>query len=91
MFQVLEVEMEDSRREIVRAPKQGLEMFESEVALLAWLKRRSLVPVPRLCCVVRQSPTESHTFAVMEKLPGDCLMNVFGGLSYEDKVDSQPT
>lgn len=88
---MLEVETEDGRWEIVRAPKQGLEMFKSEVALLAWLKRRSLIPVPRLHCVVRQSPTESHTFAVMEKLPGDCLMNVFGGLSYEDKVDSQPT
>ena len=91
MFQVLEVEMEDGRREIVRAPKQGLEMFESEVALLAWHKRRSLVPVSPLHCVVRRSATESHTFSVMEKMPGDCLMNVFGGLSYEDKVNSQPT
>ncbi|KAI0695065.1 kinase-like domain-containing protein [Cerioporus squamosus] len=83
---VLEVELEDGRREIVRVPLQGVERFESEVALLAWLSRRSPIPVPRLRCVVRRSTTELHTFAVMEKLPGNCLTNVFGRLSYDDKV-----
>ncbi|RDX51276.1 hypothetical protein OH76DRAFT_1481564 [Lentinus brumalis] len=84
---VLEVELEDGRREIIRALVQGhdSEMFESEVALLAWLSRRTLVPVPRLHCVVPRSMTEPDTFAIMQKLPGDCLMNVFGGLSYPDK------
>ncbi|KAI0695053.1 hypothetical protein C8T65DRAFT_833279 [Cerioporus squamosus] len=84
---VLEVGLADGRREIVCAFMQahGSELFESEVALLAWLSRRTLVPVPRLRCVVRRSVMEPHTFAVMEKLPGDCLMNVFGGLSYADK------
>ncbi|TFK85291.1 kinase-like protein [Polyporus arcularius HHB13444] len=84
---VLEVELENDRREIVRAPVpgRGTEMFEREVALLAWLSRRTLVPVPRIRCVVLRSANEPHTFAVMEKLPGDCLMNVFGGLSYADK------
>ncbi len=56
---MLEVELEDGRREIVRALVQGhdSEMFESEVALLAWLSRRTLLPVPRLRCVVGRSTT----------------------------------
>ncbi|RDX51309.1 hypothetical protein OH76DRAFT_323385 [Lentinus brumalis] len=81
------VELEDGRQEIVRALAldHGTELFECEVALLAWLSRLTHLPVPRIRCVVRRLADEPHTFAVMEKLPGDCLLNVFGGLSYADK------
>ncbi|TFK86473.1 kinase-like protein [Polyporus arcularius HHB13444] len=89
---VLEIELEDGRREIVRAPVQGQElsawsqdMFESEVALLSWLSERTSLPVPRIRCVVRRSECEPQTFAVMEKLPGDCLLNVFGDLPFSGK------
>ena len=90
---MLEVELEDGRREIVRAPIHqdpsttwSPNMLESEVALLGWLSERTTLPVPRLRCVVRPSMSEPWTFAVMEKLPGDCLMNTFGDLSLSTKA-----
>ncbi|RPD52968.1 hypothetical protein L226DRAFT_511093 [Lentinus tigrinus ALCF2SS1-7] len=84
---VLEVELEDGRREIVRAPIGAREilLFESEVALIEWLSQRTTIPVPRIRCVVRPDTAELRSFAVMEKLQGECLMNVFGGLSFADK------
>ncbi|RPD53357.1 kinase-like protein [Lentinus tigrinus ALCF2SS1-7] len=91
---VLEVELEDDQRVIVRVPPEPSPTptaesaacypatFESEAALLVWLHERTSLPVPRVHVVIHRSEEEPNTFLIMEKIRGDCLMNVYGGLPY---------
>ncbi|KAI0751935.1 phosphotransferase enzyme family-domain-containing protein [Daedaleopsis nitida] len=93
----LEVELEDGQQYIVRVPilpssekdnayvARSLEKFNCEVALLAWLTEETSLPVPHVYHVVCSSPDDSCTFAIVEKLPGRCLLNVYGGLPYSEK------
>ncbi|KAI1791882.1 hypothetical protein LXA43DRAFT_382885 [Ganoderma leucocontextum] len=94
---VLEVEYEDGQEDILRMPKaaafgsngeitQDLALFTREVGLLQWLKANvASLPVPRVLAVLRHSDSEPYTFALIEKMPGDCLMNVFGELPFDIK------
>ncbi len=95
--QVLQVEYDDGHEDILRMPEavtssngettQDLTLFTREVGLLQWLKASiASLPVPRVLAVVNPSDSQPYTFAVMEKLPGNCLMNVFGDLPFDIKV-----
>ena len=97
MTQVLELEYEDGHEGILRMPRavmssdgeihQDVTLFTREIALLQWLKANvASLPIPRLLVVVHSSDVEPYSFSVMEKLQGDCLMNVFGDLPFDVKV-----
>ncbi|KAI0808352.1 hypothetical protein C8Q74DRAFT_131080 [Fomes fomentarius] len=93
----LEIELEGGEQAIIRMPvfqssddttsvyvSRSPEKFDSEIGLMGWLAQRTTLPVPRirrLVCV----PEESQPLAVIEKLPGDCLLNVYGGLPLASK------
>ncbi|KAI1791881.1 hypothetical protein LXA43DRAFT_382845 [Ganoderma leucocontextum] len=93
---VLEVEYDDGHQDILRMPEaasnsngeivQDLSLFIGEVALLQWLEVNvTALPIPRVLTVVHHSDGEPYTFAVIEKMPGDCLLNVFGGAPFDIK------
>ncbi|PIL24598.1 hypothetical protein GSI_12482 [Ganoderma sinense ZZ0214-1] len=93
---VLEVEYSDGHQAIVRMPTatsnsdgdivQDLSWFTREVALLQWLEANEVaIPVPRVLATVHGSESEPYTFSVIEKMSGDCILNVFGALSFDIK------
>ena len=60
--------------------------FEGEVGVMQWLKERSSIPVPEIYNVTRGSTAGQATFVAMERIPGECVLNVFGNLTYPVKV-----
>ena len=62
--------------------------FESEVGVMQWLKEHSSIPAPRIYHVGRGSTAGQATFVAMERMPGECVLNVFGDLSYAVKVSA---
>ena len=65
---------------------RSLEKFHSEMGLLAWLAQRTTIPVPRVRHLANASPGASCTFAVIEKMQGECLLNVHGQATFSAKV-----
>ena len=96
---MLEVELDDGRQEIIRVPVPSsydsdgdlmgprLPTFESESALLIWLKKNTRLPVPTVKHLVYRSANEPHTFCVMEKIPGT-TMERFGDFSPQVQVST---
>ena len=62
--------------------------FESEVGVMQWLKEHSSIPVPRIYHFERRFMAGQATFVAMERMPGECVLNVFGNLSYAVKVSA---
>ena len=62
--------------------------FESEVGVMQWLKEHSSISVPWIYHVGRRSTAGQATFVAMERMPGECVLNVFGDLSYAVKVSA---
>ena len=96
---MLEIGYNDGHHDILRMPEaisdsrgeitQDLSLFTGEIALLQWLKVNvAALPIPRVLTVVHHSTDEPYTFAVMEKMTGDCLLNLFGDAPFEIKVSA---
>ena len=98
---MLEVVLDDGRNDIVHAAitpsaeedgedavKYHRETFESETALLVWLKTYTEIPVPEVRHVVRRSDDEPYAFAVLEKLPGEPI-GIFGSLNVSAQVRTE--
>lgn len=94
---MLEIEYDDGHEDILRMPNavtspegettQDLTLFNREIGLLRWLEANvASLPIPRLLAVIHSSDSEPYSFTVMEKLQGDCLMNVHGDLPFDVKV-----
>ncbi|KAF8055210.1 hypothetical protein FPV67DRAFT_1745477 [Lyophyllum atratum] len=81
----LEIVFDDETRIIARKvlPKdkadeeQGIQKLSSEARLLHWLLRRTDIPVPR---ILYPAHGQYSDFIVMDKLPSDMLLNVYGTL-----------
>lgn len=99
MPKTLEIELEGGEQAIVRMPvlhasddaasiyvSRSPEKFDSEIGLMGWLAQRTTLPVPRILHLVRSVSEETRPLAVLEKLPGHCLLNVYGGLPLASKV-----
>ncbi|KAL1939573.1 hypothetical protein VTO73DRAFT_9884 [Trametes versicolor] len=95
--QVLDVQYEDGSREIVRTPRVEntedgtqdpafIEQFWREIALLKWLKIRCTFPVPTVRRILDVSGTDFvFPAAVMDRMPGEIVLNVISRLPYADK------
>ncbi len=95
---MLEVEYNDGHQAILRMPEaaasnsngeitQDLSLFPREIALLQWLEASDVaLPTPRVLTMVHHSDDEPYTFAVIEKMSGDCVLNVFGAAPFDIKV-----
>ncbi|KAM5530931.1 hypothetical protein V8D89_015376 [Ganoderma adspersum] len=65
---------------------QDLSLFIGEIALLQWLEAHDVaLPIPRILAIVHQSDDEPYSFSIIEKLPGDCVLNAFGGAPFDIK------
>ncbi|KAI0672596.1 kinase-like domain-containing protein [Trametes maxima] len=94
---VLEVELEDGRRDIVRTidPEDEdsddaqdpdfVAKYRREADLLKWLKNNSSLPVPEIRCVFDHHRRGISSVVVMEKMPGDLVVNVVGSSPYSAK------
>ncbi|KAI8972399.1 kinase-like domain-containing protein [Trametes punicea] len=92
---VLDVEYEDGRHDIIRAPNpeytgtkpspESSQRLMREIDLLRWLKARSSVPVPGIRCVFASQHPKGPPIVVMEKLPGTVIMNSLGQAPYSTK------
>ena len=94
---MLELGYKDGHKSILRMPvavpnsnresTQDLSLFTGEIALLQWLEAHDVaLPIPRILTIVHQSDDEPYSFSVIEKLPGDCILNAFGGAPFDIKV-----
>ena len=94
---MLELGYKDGHKSILRMPVavqnsngesiQDLSLFTGEIALLQWLEAHDVaLPIPRIQTIVYQSDSEPYSFSVIEKLPGDCVLNAFGGAPFDIKV-----
>ncbi|KAI8972400.1 kinase-like domain-containing protein [Trametes punicea] len=85
---VVLVEYEDGKQDVVRSPRAMikvlrphavlLEKFWLEVNLLKWLRAHSSLPVPDIHHVIAAPSPDLYPYAVMEKMPGELLMNAVG-------------
>ncbi|EIW53791.1 uncharacterized protein TRAVEDRAFT_24002 [Trametes versicolor FP-101664 SS1] len=94
---VLDVQYKDGSREIVRTPRLEntedgtqdpafIEQFWREIALLKWLKIRCTFPVPTVRRILDVSGTDFvFPAAVMDRMPGEIVLNVISRLPYADK------
>ncbi len=100
MLKTLEIELEGGEQGIVRMPilldasddaasiyiSRSMEKFDSEIGLMGWLAERTALPVPRIRHLVRSVSEDPRPLAVIEKLPGHCLLNVYGSMPLASKV-----
>ncbi|OSD07721.1 hypothetical protein PYCCODRAFT_1473406 [Trametes coccinea BRFM310] len=91
---ILEIEYEDGTRDIVRTPNPSVleetggraaETIVQEAELLRWLKAHSKLPVPSVRAIIKSSEEGVLPVVVMEKMPGEVVLNVIGKASYSVK------
>ncbi|KAI0327324.1 hypothetical protein GY45DRAFT_1437050 [Cubamyces sp. BRFM 1775] len=94
---VLDVELDDGRRVIIRAPNVKYEkwqleandvsipMMKREIGITKWLKANSRIPIPAIYSVVTSSHPEAIPIIVMEKLLGAEVFDVVGKYPYYAK------
>ena len=88
---MLEVELHDGRRVIIRAPNVEYEdasipLINREIGILKWLKTNSSIPIPAIYSVVTANHPKAFLIIVMEKLPGTMVFNVVGKCPYRVKA-----
>ncbi|KAI9057372.1 kinase-like protein [Trametes sanguinea] len=84
---ILEVEYESGRRDIVRTPNPdvleetgggAVQTIVREAELLRWLKANSELPVPTIRAILKSQQDGVLPVVVMEKMPGEMVLNVIG-------------
>ncbi|KAI0662382.1 hypothetical protein C8Q70DRAFT_908285 [Cubamyces menziesii] len=88
---VLDVELHDGRRVIIRAPNVEYEdasipLINREIGTLKWLKTNSSIPMPAIYSVVTANHPKAFPIIVMEKLPGTMVFNVVGKCPYHKRL-----
>ncbi|KAI0364385.1 hypothetical protein BV20DRAFT_956341 [Pilatotrama ljubarskyi] len=93
---VLEIELENGRRNIARTCNPDPEVSARDTAattrpareaeLLRWLKANATIPVPEIRCVIEPTRPGIWPIVVMEKMPGNVVLNDFGKAPYSVKL-----